>query len=156
MDKLTLSISIPGIIVFFLAMIPNFAYMLTAPMEQLDNDKKKSRLNAEDLSRDFFAFFLVAFKSESFSSPIYLVGAIVFLLLYYVSWARYFRNGKKTELLLAPLWKIPVPLAVFPVLYFILSSLYLNNVLSMALAVIFGFFHIKESYRKSKKSDDEE
>ena len=63
MNTLSLAISIPGIIIFIAAMIPNFAYMLLAPQEQIEKERKNSHLNAEDLSRDFFAFFLVAFSS---------------------------------------------------------------------------------------------
>lgn len=151
MSNLSLAISIPGIIVFWAAMVPNFVFMLTAPQEQMEEDRKKSHLNGEDLSRDFFAFFLVAFVSPEYASVLYLIVAIVFLVLYYITWFRYFKNGKKAEDLLSPLGFVPVPLAIFPILYFVFASLFLNNILSLALCLLFAFFHIKGALKESKK-----
>ena len=56
MERLSLALSVPGIIIFLLAMIPSFIFMLLAPEEQMDEERKKTHLNAEELSRDFFAF----------------------------------------------------------------------------------------------------
>ena len=95
MERLSLALSVPGIIIFLLAMIPSFIFMLLAPEEQMDEERKKTHLNAEELSRDFFAFFLIAFSAEDYGNVIYLVVAIVFLSLYYIAWIRYFRNGRK-------------------------------------------------------------
>ena len=155
MNTLSLAISIPGIIFFIAAMIPNFAYMLLAPQEQIEKDRKKSHINAEDLSRDFFVFFLVAFSSETKGSIIYLIVALVFLALYYITWFRYFKNGKDEKYLLSPLGFIPVPLAIFPNAYFVLSCLYLNNMLALGLCLIFAFFHIKSAINESKRKQNE-
>ena len=70
MNTLSLSFSTFGLILFIAVMIPNFAYMLLAPQEQVEEDRKKTHLNAEDLSRDFFVFFLVAFASKENASII--------------------------------------------------------------------------------------
>ena len=155
MNTLSLAISIPGIIIFIAAMIPNFAYMLLAPQEQIEKDRKRSHMNAEDLSRDFFTFFLVAFVSETKGNIIYLILALVFLALYYFSWFRYFKNGKDEKYLLSPLGFIPVPLAIFPNAYFILSCLYLNNMLALGLCLVFAFFHIKSAINESKRKQNE-
>lgn len=155
MSTLSLAISIPGIIIFLAAMLPNFAYMILAPQEQIEKDRKKSHINAEDLSRDFFTFFLVAFVSETKGNIIYLILALVFLALYYFSWFRYFKNGKDEKYLLSPLGFIPVPLAIFPNAYFVLSCLYLNNMLALGLCLIFAFFHIKSAIKESKRKQNE-
>ena len=156
MNTLSLSFSTFGLILFIAVMFPNFAYMLLAPQEQVEEDRKKTHLNAEDLSRDFFVFFLVAFASKENASIIYLIIAFVFLILYYITWFRYFKNGKKKEYLLSPLGFIPVPLAIFPIVYFIFASLYLNNILALGLCLVFGFFHINGSLKESKKKIEEE
>ena len=155
MSTLSLAISIPGIIIFLAAMLPNFAYMILAPQEQIEKDRKKSHMNAEDLSRDFFTFFLVAFVSETKGSVIDLLLEVAFLALYYFSWFRYFKNGKDEKYLLSPLGFIPVPLAIFPNAYFILSCLYLNNMLALGLCLIFAFFHIKSAINESKRKQNE-
>ena len=155
MSTLSLAISIPGIIIFLAAMLPNFAYMILAPQEQIEKDRKKSHMNAEDLSRDFFTFFLVAFVSETKGSVIYLILALVFLALYYFSWFRYFKNGKDEKYLLSPLRFIPVPLAICPNAYVILSCLYLNNMLALCHCLVFAVFHIKSAINESKRKQNE-
>lgn len=154
MSTLSLAISIPGIIIFLAAMLPNFAYMILAPQEQIEKDRKKSHINAEDLSRDFFTFFLVAFVSETKGNIIYLILALAFLALYYFSWFRYFKNGKDEKYLLSPLGFVPVPLAIFPNVYFIFASLYLENMLALGLCLVFAFFHIKSALNDAKKKKE--
>lgn len=152
MSNLTLAISVPGIIAFIAAMLPNFIYMILAPKEQLEGDRKETHMNGEDLSRDFFIFFLVAFSFQEKGRLIYLmVALLVFLLLYYLTWFRYFKNGKKDEDRFSSLFFIPVPLAIFPVLFFVFTSLYLNNMLALLLCIIFAFFHIKNALKEAKK-----
>ena len=154
MNTLSLAISIPGIIFFIAAMIPNFAYMLLAPQEQIEKDRKKSHIHAEDPSRDFFVSFLVAFSSEPKGRIIYLIVALVFLALYYITWFRYFKNGKNEKFLLSPLGFVPVPLAIFPNVYFIFASLYLENMLALGLCLVFAFFHIKSALNDAKKKKE--
>ena len=123
-------------------------------MARPEKDRKKSHMNAEDLSRDFFTFFLVAFVSETKGSVIYLILALVFLALYYFSWFRYFKNGKNEKFLLSPLGFVPVPLAIFPNVYFIFASLYLENMLALGLCLVFAFFHIKSAINDAKKKEE--
>ena len=151
MSNLSLAISVPGIIAFIAARLPNFIYMILAPKEQLEENRKETHLNGEDLSRDFFIFLLVAFSSQDNGSLIYLMVALVFLLLYYLTWFRYFKNGKRDEDRFSSLFFIPVPLAIFPVLFFVFTSLYLNNMLALLLCIIFAFFHIKNALKEAKK-----
>lgn len=155
MEKLTLAISVSGIVFFLLAMVPNFAYMLLAPNEDIEKDREKTRINAEELSRDFFAFFLVAFTTQNKASIVYLIIAFIFLALYYYTWFRYFKNGKKREYLYSSLSFVPLPLAVFPSLYFAFISLYLNNSLALGLCLLFAFFHIKEKLKEKKTLGEE-
>lgn len=151
MSNLTLAISVPGIIAFIAVMIPNFVYMILAPKEQLEGNRKESYMNGENLSRDFFVFFLVAFSSQEKASIICLIVSMVFLLLYYFTWFRYFKNGKKDEDRFSPLLFVPVPLAIFPILFFIFVSLYLNNTLALSLCILFAFFHIKGALKEAKR-----
>ena len=151
MERLSLALSVPGIIIFLLAMIPSFIFMLLAPEEQMDEERKKTHLNAEELSRDFFAFFLIAFSAEDYGNVIYLVVAVFFLALYYFAWIRYFRNGRKAEFLTSPLLSIPVPLSVFSAHYYAFSCLFINNTLALGLCVIYAFFNIKSNLKKTKE-----
>ena len=47
-----------------------------------------------------------------------LVVMALALVCYYLGWLRYVRRGQRYALLFAPLWGIPLPMAVMPVIYF--------------------------------------
>ena len=68
-----------------------------------------------------------------------------FLLLYYVVWIRYFTGGRDIALLNRPFLFIPMPLAVFPVLYFLCAALWLHNIPAAILMMIFGAAHLTVS-----------
>ena len=52
------------------------------PWEKCYNSNHQpTRINAEELSRDFFAFFLVAFTTQNKASIVYLIIAFIFLAL---------------------------------------------------------------------------
>lgn len=48
--------------------------------------------------------------------------------LYYIVWIRYFIGGRDAGLLSKSFCLVPMPLAVFPVLYFICAALWLHNI----------------------------
>ncbi|MGN1164513.1 MAG: hypothetical protein ACI4S4_06915, partial [Candidatus Ornithospirochaeta sp.] len=152
---ITFGISGLGILFFFLPMVPNFIYMAKAPLDELDKKDKKMKIDGEELSRDFLAFFLVVIKTQEEKNALLLIIALLFLSLYYVVWGRYFKFGMKKEDLLSPFWGIPVPLALLPIPYFVFVSLYLANLPAMVLSILFGFFHIRGALKDKKKGDEE-
>jgi len=64
------------------------------------------------------------------------------LALYYSGWLRYLRYGRKEDILYAPMWRLPLPMAVMPILYFLAASMILHSVWLTASAVILGIGHI--------------
>ena len=156
MENTTFGISGLGILFFFLPMVPNFIYMMKAPLNELDKNQKKMKLDGEELSRDFLVFFLMVLRPQEEKNIIYLALSLVFLVLYYAAWGRYFKSGMKKENLLSPFIGIPVPLALLPIPYFAFASLYLSNYPALVLSLLFGFFHIKDALRKSKTKEDQE
>ena len=88
--------------------------------------------------------FLVSRTPVSVRSTwFFLAGA--FLLLYYAVWIRYFVFGRDVALLERMFLFVPMPLAVFPVLYFLCAALWLHNVPAAVLMVIFGATHLTVS-----------
>ena len=49
------------------------------------------------------------------------------LLFYYMGWLRYALKGRRFVLLFAPLLRVPLPLAISPVIYFGAAALYLHS-----------------------------
>lgn len=80
-------------------------------------------------------------------SIITLVMMALCLLIYYVCWIRYIRNGRTYTLLFQHFLFIPVPMAIFPVLYFFFAGILLRSWPVSAAAIVFALGHIPESIR---------
>ena len=61
-------------------------------------------------------------------------------------WIRYFIGGMNDSLLGKNFLFVPIPLAIFPVLYFIFASLWMNNYIATVVMIIFGIAHNIISY----------
>ena len=88
--------------------------------------------------------FLVSRTPVSVRSTWFFL-TVAFLLLYYAVWIRYFVFGRDIALLERMFLFVPMPLAVFPVLYFLCAALWLHNVPAAVLMVIFGATHLTVS-----------
>ncbi len=90
-----------GLVIFALPMLINIAYLFAVTLI---------------VSRDKLSFR---------SGWLYLAAA--FLFLYYAMWLRYFMSGREIFLLSRSFLFVPMPLAVFPVLYFLCAAIWLHN-----------------------------
>ena len=73
------------------------------------------------------------------------IALIVFLLLYYAGWVRFFLLGRVYEYLYLPMVGVPVPFAISTVLYFMYASFLLSSGLMFVFAIIFAAGHIPKS-----------
>ncbi len=78
-----------------------------------------------------------------------LVGALGW---YYAGWVRYFFGGREYRLLYAPLLRVPLPLAVSPVVYFAAGSIILHSVALAVATVVFGVAHLYVSYHEARRT----
>lgn len=78
--------------------------------------------------------------------------AAVFLIFYCLVWICYFTGGRDVSLLGKSFMFVPIPLAVFPVLYYLFGAIWLRNIPAAILMLIFGSAHITISYRSFGKS----
>lgn len=139
-----------GLLVVMLAMLPNILYGILPKNNISEAQTTPSILleQIENISRVLFIIFFVIIvnKKIEYSKPVYILGMVVFLLLYYYLWVRYFMNGLDVSYLGKNLGFIPAPLAVFPVVYFAFAALWLHNIPAGVAIVIFGICHIVNSY----------
>lgn len=150
MSQLKFGFSWLGAVIFLLPMIINVVYFAAQ-----GNDTAQEGLGAyrwveiiEQSTRILFAIALciiVSDKKVQWKSP-FLFLAIVFLVLYYVVWIRYFAGGMEIELMSKSFLLIPLPLAVFPVLYYLFASVWIHNYIAAVLIGIFGIAHYFVSY----------
>jgi hypothetical protein len=143
--------SMIGFIIFILPMLINIIYVIFPPAH---TDKKGVKNNPilefiEQGSRVAFAIALCALVTTNElndNSPLLLI-SIVFLVLYYIVWIRYFAGGRKVALLGTKFLFVPMPLVIFPVLYYLFASLWLNNYVATAIVIAFGISHNIISYQ---------
>lgn len=154
--NLKLSFSFVGIIIFSLPIIINIFYVIFPPKQNdaKDNAQKGGIIEIiENVSRIAYlaaVTLLVSQRPLRFTSP-WLYIAAVFLALYYAAWIRYFASGSDVAMLFKSFLFVPLPLAVFPVLYFLFCAIWMHNIPAAAVMTVFGAAHITVTYRSFKR-----
>ena len=144
-----LSFSLTGLVVFALPMLINLAYVLWPPVGDAQPPAGITRWVeiVEKVSRMAYLFAIVLLVSDRAlpGKRAYLWLAVVFLALYYAVWLRYFLNGRDPARLGQAFLCVPMPLAVFPVLYYLCAALWLGNLPAAGLMLLFGAAHLTVS-----------
>lgn len=147
--NLKLSFSWIGLVIFALPMLINIAYVMFPPAGKAEQAAAVTHWVeiVEQISRIAYLFavtLLVSRETLSFRSVWFSLAA-VFLILYYAVWLRYFMGGREIALLSRSFLFVPMPLAVFPVLYFLCAAIWLHNLPAAIIMVIFGAAHLAVS-----------
>ena len=147
--NLQISFSWIGLVAFALPMLINLVYAAFPPAGEPQPPAPVTRWVeiVEQISRIAYLLavtLLVSRKPVSVRSTWFFLAA-AFLLLYYAVWIHYFVLGRDVALLKRAFLFVPMPLAVFPVLYFLCAALWLHNVPAAVLMVIFGAAHLTVS-----------
>lgn len=149
MFDLRIRFSIIGVIIFMLPMLINILYFVKGAPESAPVEQTSKILEfIEQGTRVLYCIaicFLVSKQEISYKSPWLYIG-FVFLVLYYIVWIRYFTGGMQESLLSKSFLCIPMPLAVFPVLYFICEAIWVKNYIAVIFMIIFGMAHNAVSY----------
>ena len=147
--NLKVSFSWIGLVIFALPMLINIAYVMFPPAGKAEQAAAVTHWVeiVEQISRIAYLFavtLLVSRETLSFRSVWFSLAA-VFLILYYAVWLRYFMGGREIALLSRSFLFVPMPLAVFPVLYFLCAAIWLHNLPAAIIMVIFGAAHLTVS-----------
>lgn len=149
--------SFAGLLIFLAPMLINILYVLWPPSQPQTDRKQPVWDEIEGATRLLYALalcLLVPAQPLNFGS-VFFYGMVFFLVMYYVVWARYFAGGRDVRLLGTSFLFVPMPLAVFPVLYFLCGALWLKNVPAALFMVVFGFAHNLVSYRNLYSAKDD-
>ena len=147
--NLKVSFSWIGLVIFALPMLINIVYVMFPPAGKAEQTSAVTHWVeiVEQISRIAYLFavtLLVSRETLSFRSVWFSLAA-VFLVLYYAVWLRYFMGGREIALLSRSFLFVPMPLAVFPVLYFLCAAIWLHNLPAAIIMVIFGAAHLAVS-----------
>lgn len=134
-----------GAFIPLLLMLPNVAWMMFYSLDVGAKATVPTALStAENVAR-FVALALPFFYTlnlKRVGSLAVLIGMGCALALYYLAWGRFFIGGGASALLSAPLWTIPSPLALAPVVFLLLSSYLMRSWLMFSAALCFGVLHV--------------
>lgn len=137
--------------IFALPMLINIVYVMFPPAGKAEQPAAVTRWIeiVEQISRIAYLFavtLLVSRDKLGFRSG-WLYLAAAFLILYYAVWFRYFMGGQAVFLMSHSFLFVSIPLAVFPVLYFLCVAIWLHNLPAAIIMVIFGVAHLPVSFQ---------
>jgi hypothetical protein len=150
-----MGIHIEGIIFSLIVLLPNFIFLFLAP-RNVPKELSSPAIIFTVLERvgQVACFTLpilfgrrIAAQDINFLIP--LMG--VCLIIYYIGWIRFFIGGKEFSLLFEPLGFIPIPMAIFPLLYFILLGIWLKSYIFEVPAVLLSIGHLVNSWSVYKQ-----
>lgn len=147
--NLKVSFSWIGLVVFALPMLINIAYAVFPPVGKAEQAAAVTHWVEviEQVSRIAYlaAVTLLVSREPVSTRSGWLWLAVLFLVLYYAVWIRYFAGGREINLLNRTFLLVPMPLAVFPVLYFLCAAIWLHNAPAAVIMVVFGAAHLTVS-----------
>lgn len=143
-----------GIIIPVLIMVPNIIYYLIIRNKSDISSSNKSAPTLikiiENIGRlgILITPLFYSLNLDNSFSIYFLLLCLLFLLLYYVAWLRYFMSGSN-QIDLRKSLLIPLPLAVYPSLSLICSSYLLSSIPMLISSLVFAIGHIWVSYIES-------
>ncbi|MGA2141951.1 MAG: hypothetical protein ABSG94_05950 [Brevinematales bacterium] len=91
--------------------------------------------------------FFYSISCGTLIEKVLIAAAVLFLLFYYAGWLRYFLKGRHLRLLYEPMLKIPLPMAVSPLMCFFAGAVFLSSIPLFISAIVLSIGHLYNSYK---------
>jgi hypothetical protein len=143
-----------SLIITLLVLIPNIIFSLKPPAGKPTNLPKEPLPLAiiENIGR-YGGFIIPLFYAIDVSDTCEIIAISLMglmLLIYYACWMRYFLRGREFKWMFLPFMRIPIPLALSPVLYFMMSSVILHSIPMLVFSLLLAAGHIPISWQQYK------
>ena len=146
-----------GILIVAAILLPNILWMAFPPTSVPMNDEQpESQVRLimtaiENLGR--IGCFILPLFFEPEISGVFEVMALMMMVLslviYYAGWTRYFVRGREYELLFQSLWKLPLPMAIAPIIYFLGAVVILHSYFLLVAWMLLAIGHLYVSHYDS-------
>ncbi|MFW9965350.1 MAG: hypothetical protein ACFFCX_17390 [Candidatus Sifarchaeia archaeon] len=151
-----------GILIVAAILIPNLLWMAFPPTsvpihdEKPESQIKQIMTGIENLGRIACFVLPIFFEPEiaGVLEMVALVAMILSLAIYYTGWIRYFVRGREYKLLFQPLLRIPLPMAIAPIIYFIGAVVILHSLVLLVAVILLAVGHLYISYYDSQVMDE--
>lgn len=136
-----------SLIIPFIIILPNVVFSILN-FNNLATSKNETKLNFLTMIERigqisvFTIPVIYPLRIKDIVDVVALYGMIFMVIFYYVGWIRYFFHQREYKFLFLPLFRIPVPMAISPVFYFLFASLILHSLILFIATLIFGISHI--------------
>ena len=137
-----------GLIFLLMLMIPNMIWSKNKPenYDQYVKNENKILLAFERTGEMLVTCLSLIFRDFNINKisnrSVILLIAFILMILYEISWLRYFKSNKTMRDMYRSFLGIPVPLASLPVIAFLLLGVYGKNIFLILSTVILGIGHI--------------
>lgn len=144
-----------GLLITGVILLPNLL-MIALPPKNTSEQVKSAGALFTTIERvgQAVCFLLPVFSRgaiEAAGLSMWLILAAVCIAVYYGLWIRY-AVKREFRLLFVPLWWIPIPMAVFPVLAFAFIALWIQSVWLGIAAIILAVGHFTNSWAAYKST----
>jgi hypothetical protein len=142
-----------SLVIIAAVLLPNLLYLRFPPKNANTYGKPRDSLAFTVVERagQVSCFLLPLFFPLSFVGTIVAAAWAVMALslgLYYAGWIRFFARDRDYALLFMPMIGIPVPMAISPVVLFLVSSLVLGSIWQAFAAIVLGIGHVTITARE--------
>ena len=145
---MNLGFSYVGLIYLLMLFIPNIIWSKNLPKDYDKYVKHENKILGifEKIGEVLLTVLPLIFKDFNINNisnwTIILLISFLLMILYEISWIRYFKSNKTMEDMYKSIIGIPVPIASLPVFAFLLLGIYGKNIFVIISSIIMGIGHI--------------
>ena len=147
-DNMNFGFSYVGLIYLLMLFIPNIIWSKNLPKnyDKYVKNENKVLVILERIGEVLLTVLPLIFKDLNINKisnwSIILLISFLLMILYEISWIRYFKSNKTMEDMYKSIIGIPVPIASLPVFAFLLLGVYGKNIFIIISSIIMGIGHI--------------
>ena len=145
---MNLGFSYVGLIYLLMLFIPNIIWGKNQPKDYDKYVKNENKVllvfeRIGEVSLTMLSLIFTDFNINKISYwSIVLLVSFLSMILYEISWIRYFKSNKTMKDMYASIIGIPVPIATLPVFTFLLLGIYGRNIFMIISSIIMAIGHI--------------
>jgi len=141
-----LGFSYVGLIYLLMLWIPNSIWSKNKPIDYNTTNENKTLLLFERVGQVCCTCSILIFRDFNITAfsvwSLWLIVSFLLMILYEISWVRYFTNEHTEENFYRSFCGVPVPGASLPVMAFLLLGIYGRVIWLIVSAIIIGIGHI--------------
>lgn len=142
--------SLSGLAVSLAILAPNLVLLWAPPRDHLPSPAIPPAVRALERVGQIGCLVLPAISGSNGPVNALLVMILLCIGVYYGLWVRYLVAGRSVAQLFAPLGPVLVPMAVFPVLAFLIAALWLSSELLAVAGIALAVGHLGTAWRTAR------